>query len=357
MIAKNNILLCLAVGIGISELIKLIAIDNMLFPYKSQKQKTKKAKENHQHSFHLNFLVEIRLLLRPIGDSVNLTLASIRNPPADAPTGVPNRKQDDGDDDGRKLERAEEDLPRAQLAAETLGRLGQTEDGSQVDHERGDGKGGDEGDEPVGPQLAAGAEDEDARQDDEHADGEDLVRQTAEQDVVGRGGILAVGLLDADEGGAGDLGDGGDDVAGDEDPEDDLGREHRVGASEPVDQGAQDGVDAGAHEDGGGDDEEVLQDEVDEVVRVLLGREQTRDVADDLEEEADGEGDEVPRAVHVDLCRVHQEEDEEEDDGQQGERKVGGVAVDDDGRVVLAAREREVGVDEAAASGAAAGAS
>lgn len=41
--------------------------------------------------------------------------------------------------------------------------------------------------------------------------------ETREEDVVACGGGLAIGFADADEGGAGDLDDGGDDVAGYED--------------------------------------------------------------------------------------------------------------------------------------------
>src|SRR4051794_41099018 len=103
-----------------------------------------------------------------------------------AATGMPHGQQDDGQDDGHKFEGAEIDLLGAQIAAEPLGRLGQTEDGAEVDEQGGGGEGGDKDAEAVGGQLLAGAKEEDGRQDDEDANGKDLVGQAAQQDVVGR---------------------------------------------------------------------------------------------------------------------------------------------------------------------------
>lgn len=77
-------------------------------------------------------------------------------------------------------------------------------------------------------------------------------------------------LCASDEGGAGDLDDGGDDVAEDEGPEDESGRQGRVGAADGADQHAEQRVDGRAEEDGRDHDEEVLQDEVEDVVRVLF---------------------------------------------------------------------------------------
>jgi hypothetical protein len=118
-----------------------------------------------------------------------------------------------------------------------------------------------------------------------------------------------------------------------------------------VDESREDGVDAGREENGGGDDKEVLDDEVDEVVWVVLRRESAGDVADDFERETDGEGCEVPGAVAEELPDVDDGEDEEDDDAEEGEGERGCVSVDNDGRVVGTAGERPVGIDVAAAAG------
>jgi hypothetical protein len=117
-----------------------------------------------------------------------------------------------------------------------------------------------------------------------------------------------------------------------------------------VDEGGEDGVDTGGQEDRGGDDEEVLDDEVDEVVRVVLRGKGAGDITDDLKGQADGKRGEVPGAVAEELPDMDDGEDEEDDDAEEGERERGCVSVDNDGRVVGAAGERPVGVDVAAAT-------
>jgi hypothetical protein len=52
-------------------------------------------------------------------------------------------------------------------------------------------------------------------------------------------------------------------VGGDEDPEDEGGAEGRVSGSDTAYEDGEDGVDGGGEEDGGGDYEEVLEDEID----------------------------------------------------------------------------------------------
>lgn len=72
------------------------------------------------------------------------------------------------------------------------------------------------------------------------------------------------------------------------------------------------------------------------MVGVDFGREAARDVAHDFEDEADGEGGEVPCAVVEELDGVDDEEDGEPDGGEEGEGEGGCEAVDDDGDVVRA---------------------
>lgn len=64
------------------------------------------------------------------------------------------------------------------------------------------------------------------------------------------------------------MNDSGDDVAGDEEIDESARREERVGAAvgDALDEDAEDGVDCGGEEDGGDDNEEVLDyEEVDSI--------------------------------------------------------------------------------------------
>lgn len=81
------------------------------------------------------------------------------------------------------------------------------------------------------------------------------------------------------------------------------------------------------------------------MVRVLLGRQRASNVAHDLEEQSDGEGDEVPTAEANGLHQVNNAEDEEPYGSENGEGECWAVAVDDNGRVPGAIGWREVGVD------------
>ena len=81
------------------------------------------------------------------------------------------------------------------------------------------------------------------------------------------------------------------------------------------------------------------------MVGVLLSRQRARNVADDLKDQADGKGYEVPAAVMDCLAEVNDEEDEEPHSCKNGEGEGGRVAVDDDGRIPIAIWVREFGVD------------
>lgn len=195
-----------------------------------------------------------------------------------------------------------------------------------------------------------GAPEENRRDDDIDAHGKDLVRQTAEQDIVGRRGVLAVRLALADEGRARHLRDGGDHVGDDEEPQDDLGREQGVLPAEPRDEYREDRVEAGGEEDGRGDDEEVVEHKVDEVVRVFFRGQGACRVAYNLKDEADGKGDEPPGPVADRLRGVEEEMKGEPGGGKDGEGKGRREAVDDDADVLRAVGIGEVGVDVAGRS-------
>lgn len=116
----------------------------------------------------------------------------------------------------------------------------------------------------------------------------------------------------------------------------------------PADESAQTDVDAGADEDGRGDDAEVLHDEIENVVGILARAQGAEDVADGFEHAGEGEGEEVVGAVSERLDEVERGGQGEEDDGEDAEGEGGHVAVDDDGGVVWALGVGEAGVDVAA---------
>jgi len=128
----------------------------------------------------------------------------------------------------------------------------------------------------------------------------------------------------ADHGGAGDLDDGGDDIAGHEAPQYPLRvpppsslllfsavffREAMEAG--PGDEPAQTDVDTRTDEDGRGHDAEILYDEVDDVVWILARAQGAEDVSQGFEHAGEGEWEEVVGAVSD--CF------EEVEDGRQGE--------------------------------------
>lgn len=210
---------------------------------------------------------------------------------------MPTIKQKHGNNDGRKLKTAEENFMGHQKLLQALRRLSQPKARPQIDGERSNVKRPQEipADSAaalhgvVGIRVRLGAQSLDARHrvaadglpcaeqedvcdDDEDEESEDLEGETGEEDVVRRAGIVSVAFCDANEGGARDLHDCCDDVAGYEDGEDDSGWEwgEFPAVWEAVDEYGEDGVDCGAEEDGCYDDEEVLEDEEGYVVRVNL---------------------------------------------------------------------------------------
>lgn len=101
--------------------------------------------------------------------------------------------------------------------------------------------------------------------------------------VRGRG-VAAIRVRDADERSANDLDHGRHDVAGDEEGEDEGRAQGGEGGAvgDRADQDREDRVDCGCEEDGGYDDEEVLDYEVGDFVGVAFCAEGAGDVADEF---------------------------------------------------------------------------
>lgn len=247
---------------------------------------------------------------------------------------MPQRQQNRRDGNRHKLENTEIHLVALQLAIDALGRLCKTETHTNIEKRNGCNE---RNNEPLAHDLEQRTlclHHENAKQHDKQQETGGLEDETAKQDVVRGGGVLAVGLRDADQGGAEHLDDGGDDVAGDEDPEDGLGAQDRgVLAADDVDEDGEDGVDGGGEEDGGDDDEEVLDDEEVDAVGVDFGGHNAEGVADDFKEHADYHGAEVPCSVLKRLERVSDACDEEHGNGEHAQHKRGRVSVDNDGRI------------------------
>lgn len=189
---------------------------------------------------------------------------------------MPPPQNQNTQDDRRELQRAEERLMAARIPAYPLGGFGQAENRPQVDQQAADDDGAAELHQATGAGAGGcfarfGQKDEE--EDKKKEEGEDLVDEAGEQDVVGRVGRFVVAFGIADQARADHLGDGGDDVAGDEEPEDELLLEAEGAQilAEGVDQRGEGCVDGGGEEDGSDDDEEVLDDEVDDFVWVPHG--------------------------------------------------------------------------------------
>ena len=257
---------------------------------------------------------------------------------------MPNVKDPHRQHHGRKLQTPKVHLATTQLAHQPLRRLGEPETRPEIDQQRG----GHERKRkrhhrrrrhfPRAPQKHG-------QQDQKHEEGENLKGQPGEKDIIRRRRILALTLRAPDHRGASDLDDGSDDVANDEDPEDGLGpQKRRIGAADGIDHHAEDRVDGRAEEDGRDDDEEVLDDEIDDVVGRFARGQGARDVADDFEDAADGQRQEVPCSVPRRLDGVQERADGEEGGAEDGEGEGWGVAVYDDRGVVFAAGVGEVRV-------------
>lgn len=275
---------------------------------------------------------------------------------------MPSSQDANRQSDGGEFERGEEGLVGGDVAEEALGRLGETEDGAEVDEEAGGGDGEDEdvlaapeGGFVVVTTTTGGTgegEAEEEEDEQEGGEGERLQREAGEQDVVARGGVLFVGFRRADEGGAGDLHGGRQDVRRDEAPQDELPRQPPAAAVlvfvlvvisccccctastidvdldgiSPGDEPGDGEVDARGDEDGRDDDEEVLHHEPNHVVGVVPGRERAERVADRFEQAGEGHEQEGPGAVADYLEEMDDCAEGEEDDGDDAEGEGGGVS-------------------------------
>ena len=142
---------------------------------------------------------------------------------------MPDRQDVDGNHHGHKLQQRKVNLVCAHFALHALGRLGQAEDGAQVDERGGNPDRCDEElDRPRGlADHVARPIAEQAKEDAEDEEGEALETQAAKEDVVGGGRVFIVGFSCADERCAGNLDDRCNDVADDKGDDDAARRQNR----------------------------------------------------------------------------------------------------------------------------------
>lgn len=264
---------------------------------------------------------------------------------------MPSRQDPHRQHHGRELKRAEELLVRRHLAKEALGRLRETEDGAEVDEEA-RGRDGEDEDVFAGPGVfvvAAAAEGDAEEEQDEQEGGEGggLHRETGEQDLVARARILPVRLRRPNDGRAGNLHDGRQDVRRDEAPQYQLPRQppaplpifissssscccstaiNDSDGSGPLDEPVDGEVDARGDEDGRHDDEEVLHYEPIDVIGIVSGRQRAEHVADRFKEAGEYYECEIPDAVPDYLEEMDDGADGEEDDGDDAECEGGRVS-------------------------------
>lgn len=189
---------------------------------------------------------------------------------------MPPTEHQDGDHDGRELQHAEKSFMAAGVTSDPFGRLGHAEDGSQIDEQTADDESAAEAHQTALARARhrfPSPSQEHGEQDQEDEKAKDLNAETRQQDVVARVRAFGVALRRADQGGTRDLGDGGEDVTGDENPDDlpsaEPQRAHVL--AQGGDERGERGVNGGGEKDGGDDDEEVLDHEVQHVVGVADG--------------------------------------------------------------------------------------
>lgn len=94
----------------------------------------------------------------------------------------------------------------------------------------------------------------------------------------------------------------------------------------PSDELAEADVDAGRDKDRRGHDAEVLNHEVDDMVRIFTGRQRPKAVPQDLHNAGQGERRKIPGSVSHQLEKVKGEGDCEENNSQDAERKIRSIA-------------------------------
>ena len=217
---------------------------------------------------------------------------------------------------------------RKKIFLNALCRLRQPKARPQVHQERRQYKSSQKTPSPFLPDNFERFLDEEGNKNEEYEEGEDLETEACEEDVLAGIRVAVVCLSMSDQCGAEDLDDGCYDVGGDEDPEYQFRRDRTISWSDTIDEDGENYVDTCREEYGRGDDEEVLQHEPNHTVWVLLGGETAEGVADDLEEQADGDHDKVVGFIADEEDSVRYERAEEEYGGEEGELEEGEVAVD-----------------------------
>lgn len=261
---------------------------------------------------------------------------------------MPAAKQPHRSRNRRKLQQGKKDFMRLQIPKEPLGRLRRPKHRPQVHQHRRDGKHARKHAQPFPHNRASRPHQKHTRHHNIHTHGKHLKRHPAEQDIIRRRRVLVIRRLDANQRRARHLGNGRYDIRRNKEPQNHPRRDERKLPAQAGNQHRKNGIYTRGEEHGRGDDEKVVEHEINEVVGVLVGGERARDVADNLKDEADGKRAEPPGAVPVGLVGVQRQPEGEPGGGKGGEGEGRGEAVDDDGDVIFAVGVGEVGVDVAA---------
>lgn len=180
---------------------------------------------------------------------------------------MPPTEHQNGHHDRCKLQHAEKSLVAAGVTPDPFGRLGHAEDGPHIDEQTADDEGTAEAHQPALARARGrlpSPSQEHGEQDEEDEKTEDLDAQTGQEDIVARVRAFGVTFRFPDQGGARHLGKGGEDVTGDENP-DDLPSAEPQRTQVLAQRGDERGerrVDGSGEKDGRDDDEEVLDYEV-----------------------------------------------------------------------------------------------
>lgn len=153
--------------------------------------------------------------------------------------------------------------------------------------------------------------------------------------MICRSWIFLARFLHTDQYRARNLHNRRDNIGGDKESQDDLRAQERVAAAQSWNECGENRIDARREKYRSRHDEEVIQNEIDEIVGVLLGRKRSGDVSDNFEDQPDGKCHPPPAASRDVLRRMDDEMKEKPRGGENSDCDGWRIAVDNYAGVIF----------------------